>query len=85
MPDPSLLKSIKNSLSVPVIAAARIGHFVEAQILQAIGVDYIDETELLTPADDQNHINKQKFQISLISSTRSLGEASTMAFDRRSS
>ncbi|CAI8600915.1 unnamed protein product [Vicia faba] len=75
MPDPSLIKSIKNSLSVPVIAAARIGHFVEAQILQAIGVDYIDETELLTPADDENHINKQNFQIPFISSARSLGEA----------
>ncbi|XP_058734428.1 pyridoxal 5'-phosphate synthase-like subunit PDX1.2 [Vicia villosa] len=75
MSDPSLIKSIKNSLSIPVISAARIGHFVEAQILQAIGVDYIDETEILTPADDQNHINKHNFQIPFISGARSLGEA----------
>ncbi|CAK8574759.1 unnamed protein product [Lathyrus sativus] len=75
MSDPSLIKSIKQSLSIPVIAAARIGHFVEAQILQAIDVDYIDETEILTPADDQNHINKRNFEIPFISGARSLGEA----------
>ncbi|CAL5210707.1 unnamed protein product [Lathyrus oleraceus] len=75
MSDPSLIKSIKQNISIPVISAARIGHFVEAQILQAIGVDYIDETEILTPADDQNHINKRNFKIPFISGARSLGEA----------
>src|SRR5690606_1706012 len=58
-----LIEGIKREVSIPVMAKARIGHFVEAQILEAIGVDYVDESEVLTPADDQNHINKHPFTV----------------------
>ncbi|XP_004506848.1 pyridoxal 5'-phosphate synthase-like subunit PDX1.2 [Cicer arietinum] len=75
MTDPSLIKQIKRVVSIPVISRARIGHFVEAQILEATGVDYIDESESLSIADDQNHINKQNFRIPFISGARNLGEA----------
>ncbi|WJX48892.1 Pyridoxal 5'-phosphate synthase-like subunit PDX1.2 [Trifolium repens] len=75
MTDPSLIKSIKHAVSIPVISPARIGHFVEAQILEAVGVDYIDENESLSPADDQNFINKHNFRTPFISGARNLGEA----------
>ena len=61
MSDPKMIREIKEAVSIPVMAKARIGHFVEAQILQAIGIDYIDESEVLTPADDENHIYKTRF------------------------
>ncbi|KAI9079236.1 hypothetical protein K1719_038841 [Acacia pycnantha] len=75
MIDPSLVKEIKGAVSVPIIARARVGHFVEAQILQAVGVDYIDESELLALADDQNYINEHNFRIPFVSGSRNLGEA----------
>jgi len=62
MSDPELILQIMDSVSIPVMAKCRIGHFVEAQILEAIGVDYIDESEVLTPADEQHHINKYEFE-----------------------
>ncbi|XP_028771762.1 pyridoxal 5'-phosphate synthase-like subunit PDX1.2 [Neltuma alba] len=75
MIDPSLLKEIKRAVSVPIIARARVGHFVEAQILEAVGVDYVDESELLALADDQNYINKNNFRCPFVCGSRSLGEA----------
>jgi len=75
MSDPGLIESIINSVSLPVMAKARIGHFVEAQILEAIGVDYIDESEVLTPADEAHHINKHNFKIPFVCGCRDLGEA----------
>jgi len=75
MSDPGLIESIINSVSIPVMAKARIGHFVEAQILEAIGVDYIDESEVLTPADEAHHINKHNFKIPFVCGCRDLGEA----------
>ncbi|KAF2312560.1 hypothetical protein GH714_035068 [Hevea brasiliensis] len=75
MSDPQLIKEIKQSVTIPVMAKARIGHFVEAQILEAIGVDYIDESEVLTPADEENHINKHNFRIPFVCGCRNLGEA----------
>ena len=75
MSDPQLIKEIKQAVTIPVMAKARIGHFVEAQILEAIGVDYIDESEVLTPADDKNHINKHNFRIPFVCGCRNLGEA----------
>lgn len=75
MSDPKMIREIKEAVSIPVMAKARIGHFVEAQILQAIGIDYIDESEVLTPADDENHIYKQDFDISFVCGARNLGEA----------
>lgn len=75
MSDPGLIKEIKNAVTIPVMAKARIGHFVEAQVLEAIGVDYIDESEVLTPADDVNHINKHNFRIPFVCGCRNLGEA----------
>jgi len=75
MSDPSMIKAIVNSVSIPVMAKARIGHFVEAQILQEIGVDCIDESEVLTVADEGNHINKTKFKVPFVSGCRNLGEA----------
>lgn len=74
MSDPKMIREIK-AVSIPVMAKARIGHFVEAQILQAIGIDYIDESEVLTPADDENHIYKQDFDIPFVCGARNLGEA----------
>ena len=75
MSDPKMIREIKEAVSIPVMAKARIGHFVEAQILQAIGIDYIDESEVLTPAYDENHIYKQDFDIPFVCGARNLGEA----------
>ena len=75
MSDPDLISQIIETVSIPVMAKARIGHFVEAQILQALGVDYIDESEVLTPADEENHINKHKFTVPFVCGARNLGEA----------
>ena len=75
MCEPALIKEIKNAVTIPVMAKARIGHFVEAQILQAIKVDYIDESEVLTPADEECHIDKMKFDIPFVCGARNLGEA----------
>ncbi len=75
MSDPDLIMKIMDSVTIPVMAKCRIGHFVEAQILEAIGVDYIDESEVLTPADEQNHINKHLFKVPFVCGCRNLGEA----------
>lgn len=75
MSDPKLIKSIMRSVSIPVMAKVRIGHFVEAQILEALGIDFIDESEVLTPADYQNHIDKKKFNIPFVCGCTNLGEA----------
>jgi pyridoxal 5'-phosphate synthase pdxS subunit len=75
MSDPKMVREIKRSVSIPVMAKARIGHFVEAQILEAIGIDYVDESEVLTPADEMYHINKQEFKIPFVCGARNLGEA----------
>ncbi len=75
MSDPALIQSIIESVTIPVMAKARIGHFVEAQILQALGVDYIDESEVLTPADDEHHIDKHAFRVPFVCGCRNLGEA----------
>jgi pyridoxal 5'-phosphate synthase pdxS subunit len=75
MSDPELILRIKEAVSIPVMAKCRIGHFVEAQILQAIGVDYIDESEVLTPADEEHHINKHTFTVPFVCGCRNLGEA----------
>src|SRR5512136_2153522 len=75
MSDPDLIQKIMDSVTIPVMAKCRIGHFVEAQILEAIGVDYIDESEVLTPADEANHINKHLFKIPFVCGCRNLGEA----------
>ena len=75
MSDPRMIKEIKEAVSIPVMAKARIGHFVEAQILEAIGIDYIDESEVLTPADEMFHIHKHDFNIPFVCGARNLGEA----------
>jgi len=75
MSDPELIVRIMESVSIPVMAKVRIGHFVEAQILEALGVDYIDESEVLTPADNQHHIDKHEFKIPFVCGARDLGEA----------
>ncbi|MBZ4645124.1 MAG: pyridoxal phosphate synthase yaaD subunit [Clostridia bacterium] len=75
MSDPKLIKEIKAAVSIPVMAKVRIGHFVEAQILEALGIDYIDESEVLTPADEMFHINKHDFKIPFVCGARNLGEA----------
>ncbi len=75
MSDPSLIKAIMGAVSIPVMAKCRIGHFVEAQILEALGVDYIDESEVLTPADEENHVDKWQFKIPFVCGARNLGEA----------
>jgi pyridoxal 5'-phosphate synthase pdxS subunit len=75
MSDPTLIEDIKSSVTIPVMAKARIGHFAEAQVLQAIGVDYIDESEVLTPADDKYHIDKHEFTVPFVCGARDLGEA----------
>jgi len=75
MSDPGLIMEIMNAVSIPVMAKCRIGHFVEAQILEAIGVDYIDESEVLTPADEQHHIDKHGFKVPFVCGCRNLGEA----------
>ena len=75
MADPTKIDEIKAVVSIPVMAKARIGHFVEAQVLQALGVDYIDESEVLTPADEQYHIDKWAFTVPFVCGCRNLGEA----------
>ena len=75
MSDPAMIKSIQDVVSIPVMAKARIGHFVEAQILEAIEIDYIDESEVLSPADDKLHINKRKFNVPFVCGAKDLGEA----------
>ncbi len=75
MSDPELILQIMDAVSIPVMAKCRIGHFVEAQILEAIGVDYIDESEVLTPADEAHHINKHSFNVPFVCGCRNLGEA----------
>ncbi len=75
MSDPELILQIMDAVSIPVMAKARIGHFVEAQILEALGVDYIDESEVLTPADENFHINKHDFKVPFVCGCRNLGEA----------
>ena len=75
MSDPKLIKQIQNAVSIPVMAKCRIGHFAEAQILQALEIDYIDESEVLSPADDLYHIDKNKFDVPFVCGARDLGEA----------
>lgn len=75
MSDPALIQEIMSAVSIPVMAKCRIGHFVEARILEAMGVDYIDESEVLTPADEQNHIDKSDFTVPFVCGCRNLGEA----------
>ena len=75
MSDPEMIEGIKKAVSIPVMAKARIGHFVEAQILQALGVDFIDESEVLTPADEAHHIDKFKFGVPFVCGATNLGEA----------
>jgi pyridoxal 5'-phosphate synthase pdxS subunit len=75
MSDPGMIQEIKKAVTIPVMAKARIGHFVEAQILEAIEIDYIDESEVLTMADEENHINKNNFKIPFVCGCRDLGEA----------
>ncbi len=75
MSDPAMIRSIQDAVSIPVMAKCRIGHFVEAQILQAIDIDYIDESEVLSPADDTYHIDKRNFKVPFVCGTRDLGEA----------
>jgi pyridoxal 5''-phosphate synthase, synthase subunit Pdx1 len=75
MSDPKMIKGIQEAVSIPVMAKVRIGHFVEAQILQAIEIDYIDESEVLSPADDMNHIDKREFEVPFVCGARDLGEA----------
>jgi pyridoxal 5'-phosphate synthase pdxS subunit len=75
MSDPALIMQIMEAVTIPVMAKCRIGHFVEAQVLEAIGVDYIDESEVLTPADEAHHINKHDFKVPFVCGCRNLGEA----------
>jgi len=75
MSDPALILRIMETVSIPVMAKCRIGHFVEAQVLEALGVDYIDESEVLTPADEAHHINKHEFKVPFVCGCRNLGEA----------
>ncbi|MGQ9881114.1 MAG: pyridoxal 5'-phosphate synthase lyase subunit PdxS [Armatimonadota bacterium] len=75
MTDPKIIKAIMKAVSIPVMAKCRIGHFVEAQILETLGVDFIDESEVLTPADEQHHINKHAFKAPFVCGCRDLGEA----------
>lgn len=75
MSDPKMIKGIQDAVTIPVMAKCRIGHFVEAQILQAIEIDYIDESEVLSPADDVYHINKREFEVPFVCGSRDLGEA----------
>src|SRR5881394_924894 len=75
MSDPEMIEGIKAAVTIPVMAKVRIGHFVEAQILESLGVDYIDESEVLTPADDRFHIDKHQFTVPFVCGARDLGEA----------
>ena len=75
MSDPKMIKGIQDAVSIPVMAKCRIGHFVEAQILEAIEIDYIDESEVLSPADDVHHVNKRNFKVPFVCGAKDLGEA----------
>jgi len=75
MSDPEMILGIMDAVTIPVMAKARIGHFVEAQVLEALGIDYIDESEVLTPADEANHVNKHPFKVPFVCGCRNLGEA----------
>ena len=75
MSDPDMIESIMSAVSIPVMAKARIGHFVEAQVLQSLGVDYVDESEVLTPADEAHHIDKHQFTVPFVCGATNLGEA----------
>ncbi len=75
MSDPEMILKIMDAVSIPVMAKCRIGHFVEAQVLEELGVDYIDESEVLTPADEENHVDKHKFNVPFVCGCRNLGEA----------
>lgn len=75
MSDPELIVAIMEAVTIPVMAKARIGHFVEAQVLESLGIDYIDESEVLTPADEENHIDKHAFKVPFVCGCRELGEA----------
>src|SRR5437867_4493969 len=75
MSDPDMIDRIISAVSIPVMAKARIGHFVEAQVLQSLGVDYVDESEVLTPADEEHHIDKHAFKVPFVCGARDLGEA----------
>jgi pyridoxal 5'-phosphate synthase pdxS subunit len=75
MSDPKLIKEIESAVSIPVMAKCRIGHFVEAQILESLGVDFVDESEVLTPADEEHHIDKHAFKVPFVCGCRDLGEA----------
>src|SRR4030043_272203 len=75
MADPTVIEAIMKAVTIPVMAKCRIGHFVEAQVLEALGVDFIDESEVLTPADESHHINKHEFRVPFICGCRDLGEA----------
>jgi len=75
MADPTKILEIMDAVTIPVMAKCRIGHFVEAQVLEALGVDYIDESEVLTPADEENHVNKNDFKVPFVCGCRNLGEA----------
>merc|ERR1711871_1415760 len=75
MSDPRMIKEIKAAVTIPVMAKVRIGHFVEAQILESIGIDYIDESEVLTAADDETHIDKHDFSVPFVCGCRNIGEA----------
>ena len=75
MSDPGMIKEIIQSVTIPVMAKCRIGHFVEAQVLQALGVDYVDESEVLTPADEEHHVDKHQFTVPFVCGCRNLGEA----------
>ena len=75
MSDPTMIEGIVEAVSIPVMAKCRIGHFVEAQVLQSLGVDFIDESEVLTPADDEDHVNKWDFDVPFVCGARNLGEA----------
>ncbi|MDE2589311.1 MAG: pyridoxal 5'-phosphate synthase lyase subunit PdxS, partial [Patescibacteria group bacterium] len=75
MSDPEMIQKIMGTVTIPVMAKCRIGHFVEAQVLEAIGIDYIDESEVLTPADEEHHIDKHPFKVPFVCGCRNLGEA----------
>src|SRR5687767_7637043 len=75
MSDPEMIRGIIDAVTIPVMAKARIGHFVEAEILEALGIDYIDESEVLTPADETHHIDKHKYTVPFVCGCRNLGEA----------
>ncbi len=75
MSDPKLIQEIMDAVSIPVMAKCRIGHFVEAQVLEAMGIDYIDESEVLTPADEAHHVDKHRFKVPFVCGARDLGEA----------